>query len=101
MGIVFNFFGDAVGDCHVAAQHDKFLGACWAKDDRVVGAMLVGSPGPTPDDAKRLHEVAWMRPAFTPLWDGEEEEVTDDEPPSKRAKQGTPFERIGIFVAKL
>jgi len=61
--IAFNFFGDQSGDCHVSARGDKSVGAVWLKDGKVVGALLMGSPGPSPEDAKKLSQLATETPA--------------------------------------
>uniref|UniRef100_A0A7S4W9V9 monodehydroascorbate reductase (NADH) n=1 Tax=Alexandrium monilatum TaxID=311494 RepID=A0A7S4W9V9_9DINO len=61
--IVFNFFGDESGECHVCARGEKSIGAIWVKDGRVTGALLMGSPGPTADDQAKLRELVAAQPA--------------------------------------
>merc|ERR1719401_533199 len=55
--IVFNFFGDESGECKVCPRGEKSVGAIWVRDGKVVGALLMGSPGPSADDAGRLREL--------------------------------------------
>lgn len=55
--IVFNFFGDQAGECRVAALGEKSVGALWEKDGKVVGALLMGSPGPSPEAQGKLREL--------------------------------------------
>jgi len=52
--IVFNFFGDQSGECLTESQGDKSIRAIWRKDGKAVGALMMGSPGPTPEDAAKL-----------------------------------------------
>lgn len=56
--IVFNFFGDESGECKVHSISDASVGAMWVKDGKVKGALLMGSPGPTADDAAKLKDIA-------------------------------------------
>lgn len=52
--IVFNFFGDQSGECLTEAQGDNSIRAIWKKDGKAVGALIMGSPGPSPEDAEKL-----------------------------------------------
>jgi len=61
--IVFNFFGDQSGDCKVCSLGEKSIGAIWVKDGKVLGALLMGSPGPSPEDMGKLRELVTKRPA--------------------------------------
>lgn len=61
--IVFNFFGDQSGECKVCSLGEKSIGATWVKDGKVMGALLMGSPGPSPDDMGKLRELVTKRPA--------------------------------------
>lgn len=63
--IVFNFFGSEDGECKVCQRGEKLIGATWTKDGKVVGALLMGSPGPGADDAAKLREIAEKQPAAT------------------------------------
>mmetsp|Transcript_66109 Transcript_66109/g.138083 ORF Transcript_66109/g.138083 Transcript_66109/m.138083 type:complete len:451 (-) Transcript_66109:24-1376(-) len=94
--IVFNFYGDSSGECLVAEQDKKMLGAAWVKDGHVVGALLMGSPGPKPEDAKRLESIAKLRPVAQGLPTTEEAAGS----PAKKARTDleSAFEKIGIFA---
>eukprot|EP00440_Ansanella_granifera_P045835 gb/GFBE01049651.1/.p1 GENE.gb/GFBE01049651.1/~~gb/GFBE01049651.1/.p1 ORF type:complete len:435 (+),score=102.96 gb/GFBE01049651.1/:1-1305(+) len=61
--IVFNFFGDQSGECSVSKRGDKSIGAIWAKDGKVVGALLMGSPGPSGEDQAKLRQLVESSPA--------------------------------------
>lgn len=61
--IVFNFFGSEAGECKVYARGEKSLGAIWVKDGKVVGALLIGSPGPSAEDMGKLRELVLSAPA--------------------------------------
>eukprot|EP00418_Pyrodinium_bahamense_P074818 CAMPEP_0179079506 /NCGR_PEP_ID=MMETSP0796-20121207/35677_1 /TAXON_ID=73915 /ORGANISM="Pyrodinium bahamense, Strain pbaha01" /LENGTH=426 /DNA_ID=CAMNT_0020776843 /DNA_START=32 /DNA_END=1312 /DNA_ORIENTATION=+ len=63
--IVFNFFGDESGDCRVCSRGEKSVGAIWVKEGKVTGALLMGSPGPSPDDQAKLREIASAQPTDT------------------------------------
>jgi len=52
--IVFNFFGDDSGAIKTTRRGTKSIGAIWVKEGKVVGALLMGSPGPSADDASKL-----------------------------------------------
>merc|ERR1712226_401757 len=56
--IVFNFFGDrpSESECHVKVLSLDKIAAAWVAGGKVVGALLMGVPGPSPDDAKKLRE---------------------------------------------
>merc|ERR1712032_359009 len=60
--IVFNFFGDESGECQVCARSEKSLGAIWVKDGKVMGALLMGSPGPSGEDQAKLREAVAAAP---------------------------------------
>jgi len=60
--IVFNFFGSEDGECRACSRGEKSVGAIWTKDGKVVGALLMGSPGPSADDMAKLRELAGARP---------------------------------------
>lgn len=60
--IVFNFFGDHTGQMSVCPV-EKGIGAIWVKDGAIVGALLMGSPGPNADDQAKLRELVAARPA--------------------------------------
>mmetsp|Transcript_51369 Transcript_51369/g.92342 ORF Transcript_51369/g.92342 Transcript_51369/m.92342 type:complete len:437 (+) Transcript_51369:26-1336(+) len=61
--IVFNFFGDQTEDVRVAKLSEKSVGAIWVREEKVVGCLLMGSPGPSPDDAAKLRQIAETCPA--------------------------------------
>uniref|UniRef100_A0A7S1LLM9 monodehydroascorbate reductase (NADH) n=1 Tax=Alexandrium catenella TaxID=2925 RepID=A0A7S1LLM9_ALECA len=61
--IVFNFFGDDSGECKVCSRGEKGIGAIWVKEGKVLGALLMGSPGPTADDQAKLREMVAAQPA--------------------------------------
>lgn len=56
--IVFNFFGDQTDDVRVAKLSEKSIGAVWVRDGKVVGVLLMGSPGPGPEDQAKLRQIA-------------------------------------------
>merc|ERR1719401_537475 len=60
--IVFNFFGSEDGECKTCLRGEKSIGAIWTKDGKVVGALLMGSPGPSAEDAAKLRELAASQP---------------------------------------
>lgn len=60
--IVFNFFGDQGGECQTVARGERSIGAIWVKDGKVVGALLMGSPGPSAEDMAKLKELAASQP---------------------------------------
>ena len=60
--IVFNFFGDQGGECQTVARGERSIGAIWVKDGKVVGALLMGSPGPSAEDMAKLKELAVSQP---------------------------------------
>lgn len=60
--IVFNFFGDESGECQVCPRSEKSLGAIWVKDGKVMGALLMGSPGPSGEDQAKLREAVAAAP---------------------------------------
>lgn len=65
--IVFNFFGDESGECTVCPTGDKSIGAIWGKDGKVMGALLMGSPGPSEHDQAKLRELVFgKRPLGEP-----------------------------------
>jgi len=55
--IVFNFFGSEAGECQVCPWRETGIAAIWAKDGKVTGALLMGSPGPSPEDQGKLREA--------------------------------------------
>lgn len=59
--IVFNFFGLQAGQCKVFSR-GKSLGAVWEADGKVKGCLIIGSPGPSADDATKLKELALRQP---------------------------------------
>mmetsp|Transcript_150600 Transcript_150600/g.419771 ORF Transcript_150600/g.419771 Transcript_150600/m.419771 type:complete len:462 (-) Transcript_150600:177-1562(-) len=60
--IVFNFFGDQSGDCQTCPCGEASIGAIWVKDGKVVGALLMGSPGPSAEDQGRLRRLVETTP---------------------------------------
>lgn len=65
--IVFNFFGDQSGNCHALEKNEKSVSAVWEKDGKVMGCLLMGSPGPTPEDQAKLRELATKQPHISSL----------------------------------
>lgn len=63
--IVFNFFGDQSENCQVAGRGEKSIGAIWQREGKVVGALIMGSPGPTAEDQAKLRQLADSGPAAT------------------------------------
>eukprot|EP00931_Biecheleriopsis_adriatica_P004316 TRINITY_DN106009_c0_g1_i1.p1 TRINITY_DN106009_c0_g1~~TRINITY_DN106009_c0_g1_i1.p1 ORF type:complete len:435 (-),score=119.40 TRINITY_DN106009_c0_g1_i1:108-1412(-) len=61
--IVFNFFGDQSGECQVTRRSEKSIGAIWVKDGKVVGALLMGSPGPSGEDQAKLRQLVESTPS--------------------------------------
>eukprot|EP00933_Yihiella_yeosuensis_P046678 TRINITY_DN42266_c0_g1_i1.p1 TRINITY_DN42266_c0_g1~~TRINITY_DN42266_c0_g1_i1.p1 ORF type:complete len:436 (+),score=115.62 TRINITY_DN42266_c0_g1_i1:72-1379(+) len=61
--IVFNFFGDQSGECQVTKRGEKSIGAIWTKDGKVSAALLMGSPGPSPEDMGKLRKLVEESPA--------------------------------------
>merc|ERR1740127_35504 len=64
--IVFNFFGSEDGECKVAPWKETSISAIWVKDGKVMGALLMGSPGPSAEDQAKLRELVASRPAAQP-----------------------------------
>jgi monodehydroascorbate reductase (NADH) len=64
--IVFNFFGSEDGECKVAPWKETSISAIWVKDGEVMGALLMGSPGPSAEDQSKLRELVTSRPAAQP-----------------------------------
>jgi len=60
--IIFNFFGDQSGNCTVSKRAEKSIGAIWEKDGKVVGALLMGSPGPSGEDMAKLKQLVLDSP---------------------------------------
>lgn len=60
--IVFNFFGNQSGDCKVCSRGEKSVGAVWVKEGRALGALLMGSPGPSAEDQGKLRELVLSEP---------------------------------------
>lgn len=56
--VVFNFYGSQDGTGEVITRSADSRGCVWIKDGKAVGALLLGSPGPTADDAKKLMQIA-------------------------------------------
>jgi len=56
--IVFNFFGDLSENCQVAGRGEKSIGAIWQREGKVVGALVMGSPGPNAEDQAKLRQLA-------------------------------------------
>lgn len=65
--IVFNFFGDQSGEVRVCNRTEKSIAAAWVKDGKVVGALLMGTPGPTAEDQAKLKELVMAQPEATDL----------------------------------
>lgn len=63
--IVFNFFGDDSGEIKIVKQGAKSISAVWVKNEKIVGALLMGSPGPSADDMAKLRELASAQPAVS------------------------------------
>lgn len=61
--IVFNFFGSESGEVQVVSRGEKAVGAVWVKEGKVVGALLIGSPGPSAEDQGKLRELVSSAPA--------------------------------------
>lgn len=61
--IVFNFFGDQSENCQVTRKRDSSIGAIWQREGKVVGALLMGSPGPSAEDQQKLRQLAEAQPA--------------------------------------
>ena len=61
--IVFNFFGSQDGECRTCPWRGNSIGAIWVKDCKVVGALLMGSPGPNAADQDKLRDLATRQPA--------------------------------------
>jgi len=61
--IVFNFFGSQDGECRTCPWRGNSIGAIWVKDGKVVGALLMGSPGPNAADQDKLRDLATRQPA--------------------------------------
>ena len=59
---MFNFFGDQGGECQTVARGERSIDAIWVKDGNVVGALLMGSPGPSAEDTAKLKELAASQP---------------------------------------
>lgn len=57
--VVFNFFGLHSNDakCNVFAVSSTSMAAAWIVDDQVVGALLMGTPGPSQEDTRKLREI--------------------------------------------
>mmetsp|Transcript_63745 Transcript_63745/g.113414 ORF Transcript_63745/g.113414 Transcript_63745/m.113414 type:complete len:443 (-) Transcript_63745:60-1388(-) len=62
--IVFNFFGLQQGTCH-AFSRGKGFGAVWESEGKVSAALILGSPGPSPDEAGKLKALAEQKPSFS------------------------------------
>jgi len=97
--IVFNFCGDQSGECHVLDRQEKGVAAAWVKEGKVVGAMLMGSPGPSPADKGKLDQLVVEKPDFAAVASakrksGGEQEQTEQA--TKRAKLAEVFERAGL-----
>merc|ERR1740123_670276 len=62
--LVFNFFGDSVGECKVRQLNTKTLSATWTSgvDGSIRGALLMGSPGPTAEDQAELRDLIGTMP---------------------------------------
>mmetsp|Transcript_29475 Transcript_29475/g.43726 ORF Transcript_29475/g.43726 Transcript_29475/m.43726 type:complete len:428 (+) Transcript_29475:1-1284(+) len=63
--VIFNFYGDQSGEMKVTAKDEKTMTAVWIKDGKAVGALILGSPGPSGEDAKKLQQIAAEKPAAT------------------------------------
>merc|ERR1712194_500059 len=55
--IVWNFFGDISGECKVCSRGDNSIGAIYVKEQKVVGALLMGSPGPSAEEQGKLRAL--------------------------------------------
>mmetsp|Transcript_18002 Transcript_18002/g.42062 ORF Transcript_18002/g.42062 Transcript_18002/m.42062 type:complete len:445 (+) Transcript_18002:69-1403(+) len=62
--IVFNFFGAATGAPRTFAMEKNSIGAIWLDGGKIVGALMMGSPGPSADDAAKLRQLAEKQPAY-------------------------------------
>jgi len=62
--IVFNFFGSEAGECKVAELGAKSLGAMWVSEEsgNLTGALLLGSPGPNPEQQGKLRALVEAAP---------------------------------------
>lgn len=63
--IVFNFFGDLSENCQVAPRGEKSVGAVWQRDGKVVGALIIGSPGPSAEEQGKLRQLVETAPEAT------------------------------------
>merc|ERR1712187_562704 len=61
--VVFNFFGSQDGECRTCPWRENSIGAIWVKGGKVVGALLMGSPGPNAADQDKLRDLATRQPA--------------------------------------
>jgi len=62
--IVFNFFGLQDGKCHTFPR-GKGFGAVWENEGKVSSVMILGSPGPSPEEAAKLKTLAEQKPSFS------------------------------------
>lgn len=60
--IIFYFFGDSSGECTICPRGENLLGAIWVSGGKVVGALLIGSPGPSQEDQGKLRELVAAGP---------------------------------------
>lgn len=61
--VVFNFFGSEAGKCKVTELGEKSMGAIWVDDDgKVMGALLLGSPGPSAEEQGKLRALVEAAP---------------------------------------
>eukprot|EP00913_Durusdinium_trenchii_P026376 g24749.t1 len=47
----------------VTRKRDSSIGAIWQREGKVVGALLMGSPGPSAEDQQKLRQLAEAQPA--------------------------------------
>lgn len=60
--VVFNFFGHEAGECKIVETSPTSISALWINEEKVCGALMMGSPGPDADDAAKLKELALTTP---------------------------------------
>ncbi|CAK9096948.1 unnamed protein product [Durusdinium trenchii] len=54
---------DRSENCQVTRKRDSSIGAIWQREGKVVGALLMGSPGPSAEDQQKLRQLAEAQPA--------------------------------------